>query len=211
MGCGVSRLHADERLEALKSELPHDGKPATPLRHHFPGTSAWKVTAAPDDSLTSFMSSPGKKESTEATKKDNEKKEKLLDKVDGTAKSKEGGNFEDERDDEETTDFPGSPSFRVYFINNLTDDDDEDSYYKKNGSKRVTSPRSDHNISAKMNLKQEFVPKKEERGKTRRTLRKVMGGQTGMRNLFKGRSCHTPGQTSCTHNRNHLLAGKTPS
>ncbi|KAF7135077.1 hypothetical protein RHSIM_Rhsim08G0194400 [Rhododendron simsii] len=126
------------------------------------------------------------------------------------------GNKEDDEGlhgDESSIMFPGSPSFRIYFKDNLDEDDDDDDNVNDGGKKDIGESEKtirDHGTPPEKDL-QDSDPKKLKKGRKRSSFRKVMpkGGQNAMKNLFNVRSCYTPSCSS--HDRAHLLTEKTPA
>ncbi|XP_058180212.1 uncharacterized protein LOC131298758 [Rhododendron vialii] len=122
------------------------------------------------------------------------------------------GNKEDDeglQGDESSIMFPGSPSFRINFTDNLDEDDDNVNGGKKDIGENEKTIR-DHGTPPERDL-QDSDPKKLKKGRKRSSFRKVMpkGGQNAMNNLFNVRSCYSPSCSS--HDRAHLLTEKTPA
>ncbi|CAL5444382.1 unnamed protein product [Camellia sinensis] len=169
------------------------------------------LSFSPEDSITSEDLKAAKKVAAKSDVKE--------------ARKKDYTDFEDDDDDEDLFSnddgmtFPRSPSFRVYFTNNL-DDNDKHSRVRGCGPNKLIAPSgsmkdgtndktqsSDHTLT-KRNL-QESAPKKVRK---RMSFKNVIprGRQTAVKNLFHVRSFYTASALSrCSHDRAHLITAKT--
>ncbi|GMQ09609.1 hypothetical protein CsSME_00052912 [Camellia sinensis var. sinensis] len=153
------------------------------------------LSFSPEDSITSEDLKAAKKVAAKSDMKE--------------ARKKDYTDFEDDDDDDDDEDlfsnddgmtFPRSPSFRVYFTNNL---DDNDEHSMKDGTNDKTQS-SDHTLT-----KRESVPKKVRK---RMSFKNVIprGRQTAVKNLFHMRSFYTASALSrSSHDRAHLITAKT--
>uniref|UniRef100_A0A5B7CEV5 Uncharacterized protein n=1 Tax=Davidia involucrata TaxID=16924 RepID=A0A5B7CEV5_DAVIN len=107
---------------------------------------------------------------------------------------------EDEEDEEGREIGPGSPSFRIYFTDNLADDNKRESA-ETTGEDGSSNKKSQTGLEA---TGKGSVTKKVKRGRKRRSFRKVIprGGQTAVKNLM---SCYS------SPDRARLLTAKTPA
>ncbi|KAH7866939.1 hypothetical protein Vadar_026964 [Vaccinium darrowii] len=115
-------------------------------------------------------------------------------------------------DNEDSIMFPGSPSFRIYYADNLHEHDEDDDDFNDAGKKDNCADEktsTDHGTRQEKNL-QDSEPKKPKKDR-KRSFRKVIpkGGQTAMKNLFNVKACYNPSCSS--HDRTHLLTAKTPA
>ncbi|PSR89431.1 hypothetical protein CEY00_Acc29632 [Actinidia chinensis var. chinensis] len=170
------------------------------------------ASSSPEDSIASCVTSEGSKRPEKSVKTEKKANEKEKEGAKGAAKAEEGGNVdnenegdseeEDERMIEASINFPGSPSFRIYFKGNSGDDEDNNDGGKKDQANDRTRNR-EHGTSPK----EDSVPEKAKKGR-KRSLKKAVSkrGHNAVKNLLNVRSCYTPSGSS--HDRAHLLPGK---
>ncbi|KAI3463588.1 hypothetical protein Pfo_020251 [Paulownia fortunei] len=147
--------------------------------------------------------------------KNDEKESKI-----GDVKSKEEAEIEgtltdadNDNDDKEDEDermighddvgaFPGSPSFRVYFTDNV--EDKHNDIGKNDAFKNTISSFDDTESS-----KESSENKKVKRGRKKKSFRRVLpkGGQAAVKNLLSVTSCYA--KSPSAHDHAHLLTGKT--
>lgn len=104
-------------------------------------------------------------------------------------------------------DYPGSPSFRIYFTNNLEEDE------KTQGNTNVLNNDMSQMQIEDIPSSKETETKKVKKGRKRRSFRKVIpkGRQAAVKTLQNVRSCYNSAQSHSSHDRRHLLTPKTPA
>ncbi|KAA8540649.1 hypothetical protein F0562_024432 [Nyssa sinensis] len=149
----------------------------------------WKENV--DKATNGDLSKEGSPKATNNT--DEKTRDKVATREDVGTETEEG---RDEDDDDEGGEIgPGSPSFRVFFIDNLADDN------KKDGDDGSSNKKPQIGFEASP---KDPVTQKVKKGR-KRSFKVAMpkGGQAAVKNLL---TCYS----TDSHDHNHLQAGKTP-
>ncbi|XP_057459783.1 uncharacterized protein LOC130750286 [Actinidia eriantha] len=210
MGCGVSRPNAEGeaipakshpvvrcRIEEIKrrrrssratkettgKELFLGGKQANEIDRN----ARKRASTSPEDSIPSCVTSEDSKGLEKSTKAENKEDENEKKGAKGADKAEEGGkdhvdndNEGDEGMIEASINFPGSPSFRIYFKGNSGDDDNDN-----DGGKKDQANDKAQNSEQSTSPKEDYVPEKAKKGR-KRSLKKSLskGGHNSIKNLL---------------------------
>ncbi|GFZ17340.1 hypothetical protein Acr_26g0006100 [Actinidia rufa] len=237
------RCSSGAMKDTAGKELLLNGKAAN---EEIDNNARISASSSPEDSIASCVTSEGSKRPEKSVKAEKKADEKEKEGAKGAAKAEGGGNVdnenegdsedEDERMIEASINFPGSPSFRIYFKGNSGDDEDNNDggVYLKfrncmqncrisdsslvfrfvfieqqqcNAGKKDQANDRTRNREHGTSPKEDSVPEKAKKGR-KRSLKKAVSkrGHNAVKNLLNVRSCYTPSGSS--HDRAHLLPGK---
>ncbi|PSS07635.1 2-aminoadipate transaminase [Actinidia chinensis var. chinensis] len=192
--CRIEEIKRRRRSSRAKKdttgkELLHFGKQANEIDRN----AQKRASTSPEDSIPSCVTSEDSKGLEKSTKAENKEDEKEKKGAKGADKAEEGGKDHVDDDNEGDSDegdegmieasinFPGSPSFRIYFKGNSGDDDNDN-----DGGKKEQANDKAQNSEQSTSPKEEFVPEKAKKGRKRSCLKKSLskGGHNSVKNLL---------------------------
>ncbi|GFZ03928.1 hypothetical protein Acr_16g0005520 [Actinidia rufa] len=195
MGCGVSRPNAEGEAILAKSH-PVICCRIEEIKRRRRSSRAKKNTTGKE--LLRFGKQANEidrnaQKRAKVQKAENKEDEKEKKGAKGADKAEEGGKDHVDDDNEGDSDegdegmieasinFPGSPSFRIYFMGNSGDDDNDN-----DGGKKEQANDKAQNSEQSTSPKEEYVPEKAKKGRKRSCLKKSLskGGHNSVKNLL---------------------------